>query len=114
MGRHAGHPHIHGTLRFGDRRGLVFGLLRSARGAALPGEDFLSNLPAGVMSPVDLAEGSSLIVLTIEPDLGGVDPTGDGPFSIKPLLAMVSAGAADHASIGLVRDRRGPSGTASF
>jgi hypothetical protein len=69
-----------------------------------PGEDFLMNLPPGITPPVDLADGSSAIVLTLEPDLAGVDPTGDGPFSIKPLLAAVPAGAPDHTSIELDRD----------
>lgn len=45
-----------------------------------------------------------MIVLTVEPDIDGADPTGDGPFSIKPLLRMVPAGAMDHQSIELMRD----------
>lgn len=84
-------------------------------GPPFPGEDFLLNLPAGVAAPVNLADGSSLIVLTIEPDLQGRDPTGKGPFSIKPLVAKVAAGAADHSSIQLGRDLSGlPVGTARF
>lgn len=84
-------------------------------GPPFPGEDFLANLPAGVASPVDLGDGSSLVVLTIEPDLGGADPTGAGPFSVKPLLAEVPAGQADHESVELGRDLSTvPSGTARF
>jgi len=84
-------------------------------GPPFPGEDFLANLPAGVTPPVNLANGSSLIVLTIEPDLEGADPTGAGPFSIKPLLVAVPAGAADHTSLALDRDLSTvPRGTAVF
>jgi hypothetical protein len=84
-------------------------------GPPFPGEDFLANLPAGITPPVDLADGSSMIVITVEPDLGGVDPTGPGPFSIKPLVTPVAAGAAPHTSIALSQDLSTvPSGHASF
>jgi hypothetical protein len=84
-------------------------------GPPFPGEDFLNNLPTGVVSPVDLADGSSVIVLTVEPDLGGENPTGAGPFSIKPLLAPVASGAAPMTSFELGRDLSTvPRGRASF
>lgn len=84
-------------------------------GPPFPGEDFLTSLPSGVTAPVSLADGSSLAVVTIEPDLGGVDPTGAGPFSIKPLLAQIAAGQADHQSVDLARDLSGvPRGVARF
>lgn len=84
-------------------------------GPPFPGEDFLANLLAGVTPPVNLADGSTLIVLTIEPDVEGTDPTGAGPFSIKPLLVAVPAGVADHTSIALDRDLSTvPRGTAAF
>jgi hypothetical protein len=85
------------------------------RGPPFPGEDFLNNLPAGVVAPVDLADGESAVVLTLEPDLAGTDPTGAGPFSIKPLLTNVPEGAADHTSTALVLDLSTiPSGSATF
>lgn len=84
-------------------------------GPPFPGEDFLTNLPAGVSSPVNLADGSSVIVLTVEPDLAGADPTGSGPFSIKPLLGAVPAGSASATSIPLDLDLSTvPTGTAAF
>lgn len=84
-------------------------------GPPFPGEDFLTNLPADVTPPVDLADGSSSVVVTVEPDLDGADPTGSGPFSIKPLLTAVPGGAADHTSILLELDLSTvPSGTATF
>jgi hypothetical protein len=84
-------------------------------GPPFPGEDFLSNLPGTVSPPVDVADGSSTIVLTVEPDLAGNDPTGEGPFSIKPLVRAVPQGAADHQSIELMLDLSTvPSGRASY
>ena len=84
-------------------------------GPPFPGEDFLANLPGTVTSPVDLADGESMVVLTIEPDLDGSDPTGSGPFSIKPLVRAVPADAADHTSIELMRDLSTvPKATASY
>jgi hypothetical protein len=73
-------------------------------GPPFPGEDFVARLPAGVVPPVDLADGRSMVVITVEPDIGGQDPTGPGPFSIKPLAAAVPAGASPGASLGLQRD----------
>jgi hypothetical protein len=73
-------------------------------GPPFPGEDFLTGLPAGVAPPVNLADGRSMIVITIEPDIGGQDPTGPGPFSIKPLVATVPAGASPATSLPLGRD----------
>lgn len=69
-----------------------------------PGEDFVRNLPSGV-GPVNLADGASSIVLSLEPDIDGVDPTGDGPFFIKPLIASVDEGQPGGTSFKLKRDR---------
>jgi hypothetical protein len=65
-------------------------------GPPVPGEDFLVNAPTGITFPIDLADGESVIAITIEPDLNGVDPTGPLPFDLKPFVAMVLAGAIDH------------------
>lgn len=84
-------------------------------GPPFPGEDFVANLPQSVAPPVDLADGSSTIVLTVEPDLGGTDPTGDGAFSIKPLLAAVPAGTVPGVSVALGLDLSSlPLGRATF
>lgn len=49
---------------------------------AMPGEDFLRNPPdsvfPGLRFPLDLA--GQRIMITIEPDINGVDPTGAAPF----------------------------------
>lgn len=66
-----------------------------------PGEDFLENAPNGLSFPIDLADGESAIVLSVEPDIDGVDPTGDGPAQAKPLLVAVAENQADHENIAL-------------
>lgn len=73
-------------------------------GPPFPGEDFLTGLPAGIVSPVNLADGGSMVVITVEPDLGGQDPTGAGPISIKPLAAAVPQGAGPGGSLALRRE----------
>lgn len=107
---------------------LTTGRFTSARGAdsaapfsgpkagpPFPGEDFVRALPAGVTAPVSLSDGSSMIVLTLEPDIRRKDPTGTGPFSIKPLVGAIAADSRDHVSIRLRRDLSTvPSGTARF
>ncbi|MCP4869434.1 MAG: hypothetical protein GY898_12035 [Proteobacteria bacterium] len=45
----------------------------------VPGEDFLFDLPT-TLDSVNLADGGSRTWVTLEPDLEGVDPTGDGSF----------------------------------
>ncbi|HLQ60412.1 MAG TPA: anti-sigma factor [Candidatus Acidoferrales bacterium] len=80
-----------------------------------PGEDFLQNLPAGLTPPLNLAQGSTKVVLTIEPDVNGSDPTGDGPFFLKPLSATIAAGAKDHTFFNLTLSTAGlPTGSASL
>lgn len=83
-------------------------------GPPFPGEDFLNNLPGGVTPPVNLADGASTIVLSLEPDLNGVDPTGDAPFAIKPLVHGVPENLADHTLTGMDQNLGTvPSGSAS-
>jgi hypothetical protein len=67
-----------------------------------PGEDYLMNPPMGVMFPIDLADGMSKAVISVEPNLMGVDPTGDKPFSIKPLLGNIPDGADDHVNFDMM------------
>jgi hypothetical protein len=73
-------------------------------GPPFPGEDFVARLPAGVVPPVNLADGRSTVVITVEPDIGGQDPTGDGPFSIRPLAGAVPGAASPGTSLPLRRD----------
>lgn len=84
-------------------------------GPPFPGEDFVANLPPGVSPPVNLADGSSMIVITLEPDVSGSDPTGAGPFSIKPLVVVVPSGTPPMTSVELGLDLSTvPSGQARF
>lgn len=99
-------------LATGADRATVFSGPKA--GPPFPGEDFLTGLPSGINTPFNLADGSSKAVVSIEPDLGvGTDPSGPGPFSIKPLVAMIPAGQADHASVSLMANLGSvPTGTA--
>jgi len=81
-------------------------------GPPFPGEDLLRNPPMSVSFPADLADGKSRIVVSVEPDLDGTDPTGPKPFAVKPLVASVPEDAADHTSYDLMADPgTTPSGT---
>jgi hypothetical protein len=67
----------------------------------IPGEDLLFHLPSSISAPVNLADGSSRVAITIEPDLNGVDPTGDAPFPIAPLFKDITTGQATGARFAL-------------
>lgn len=80
-----------------------------------PGEDYVMNLPEGTETPVDLANGSSKVVISLEPLVDGKDPTGDGPAQVKPLVADVPEGANDHQVYNMTLDSSSlPSGSASL
>lgn len=80
-----------------------------------PGEDYLLNPPQGVSFPLNLADGASLAVISVEPDLNGNDPTGPAPFQIKPLVGEIPAGAQDHANLPMGANLGSvPSGMASI
>ncbi len=80
-----------------------------------PGEDFFRNAPSGVSFPVNLADGKSLGVITLEPDINGLDPTGPGPFSIKFLVAHIPGGLAPLTTADMSLDLSSlPSGSASL
>lgn len=84
-------------------------------GPPFPGEDFIQNLPFGLKGPLAMDNGKSLVVVSIEPDLNGVDPTGDGPSQLKPLVGKIPAGAKDHFLYDLESGKESlPTGTASL
>jgi hypothetical protein len=64
-----------------------------AQRPSAPGEDFIERLPATLAEPINLADGASSVAITIEPDLGGTDPTGAGPSSILVLHLRIPEGA---------------------
>ena len=53
-----------------------------------PGEDFLTNAPAGLTFPTDLI--GQTIVISIEPS----PDNSTNPFTLKPLVGMVAAGSS--------------------
>lgn len=80
-----------------------------------PGADLLRNAPMGTSFPTDLTDGETRVVVSVEPDIDGADPTGPAPFGIKPLAGAVPADATDHTSYDLERtDGPLPSGTATI
>jgi hypothetical protein len=79
-----------------------------------PGEDFLQDqstargnllqMPSrshgyplmNLTFPLNLADGVSKVSITVQPDIGGVDPQGVGPSFIQILVANIPNGATDH------------------
>ncbi|MCR9153642.1 MAG: hypothetical protein NXI09_05995 [Bacteroidetes bacterium] len=59
-------------------------------GPPFPGEDFLLNAPQGLSFPTDLS--GTTAVISIEP----VPDNSPAPFTLKPLVASIPAGAMDH------------------
>lgn len=76
-------------------------------GPPFPGEDFLTNAPAGLSFPTDLR--GTMAVITIEPD----PDDSAAPFALKPLAGMVPAGAVDHTPYAMANQSATfPTGTA--
>src|SRR5690606_37608717 len=63
-----------------------------------PGEDYLEGQPEslGVDFPANLATGEWKVVISIEPDFEGQDPTGDDTFFLQPLYAQISKDADNY------------------
>jgi len=64
----------------------------TADGPPFPGEDFLSNAPAGLTFPTDLS--GAPIVISVEPQ----PDNSPAPFVLKPLFVVTPDPAADHTS----------------
>ena len=78
-------------------------------GPPFPGEDFLVNAPTGLTFPTDLAGGTAVISIEPEPD----DST--APFTLKPLLGGIPAGATDHVTYTIPTNLTSfPTGTATI
>jgi len=86
----------------------------SAGAPPFPGEDLIRDLPNGLTGPLVFNDGKSVIVISIEPDIDGTDPTGPGPAQVKPLSAVVADGAADHVLFDLANNSDVPSGSVSL
>jgi hypothetical protein len=110
---HEGIPITSG--RFTDAAGfdMFDGFSASKTYPPFPGEDYLVSPPMGVSFPIDLDDGMSKAVISVEPDLMGVDPTGETPFSIKPLIGDIPEGAQDHVNYDMIASTASlPSGLA--
>jgi len=66
---------------YGIKEGTDFGF---------PGEDFLANAPQGFTFPLNLADGKTNVFVSVEPNIEGVDPTGEKPFQLRFLKATIS------------------------
>lgn len=62
----------------------------SENGPAFPGEDLLTNAPAGLNFPTNLA--GKTVVISVEPN----PDNSSAPFLLKPLVGNVDANATDH------------------
>ena len=79
-----------------------------------PGEDFLINEPEGLDFEflVDLTDGESRVMVSLEPDIEGEDPTGDEPFQLQFLQAEIPETAETYTLYDLDIDLSSfPSGT---
>ena len=65
----------------------------------VPGEDFVTNLPTGIVDDVDLADGATTVVVSLSPDIYDFDPTGESIFDVALLTLSVPAGQA--AAVGM-------------
>lgn len=76
---------------------------------AFPGEDYLMNAPTGLSFPTSLAGGTAVISIEPQPD------DSPAPFTLKPLLSMISATALDHVTYSLGNNAAVfPAGTATI
>lgn len=71
-----------------------------------PGEDYLQNAPEAldIDFPADLANGQWQIVISLEPDQDGQDPTGDDTFAFQPFKATIPENAKTYQEYALERD----------
>lgn len=79
-----------------------------------PGEDYLEGAPSrlGLEFPTNLATGEWKLIVSIEPDQGGTDPTGDDIFFLQPFTADIVKDAEAHKEYPLKLDITSfPSGT---
>jgi len=82
---------------------------QDASGPPFPGEDLINNAPSGLTFPTDLAGGTAVISIEPEPDDSAA------PFTLKPLVQMISASATDHTTYSMGNNAAAfPTGTASL
>jgi hypothetical protein len=80
---------------YGIKEGTDFGF---------PGEDFLANAPEDFTFPLNLADGKTNVFISVEPNIEGVDPTGEKPFQLRFLKATISQFAEPQKNYDLTLD----------
>ncbi len=65
-----------------------------------PGEDFLTNMPGNIEAPVNIANGQYEIIISIEPNIDEIDPTGEEVF-VKYISSTIPEDLNTHTSYGL-------------
>ena len=81
----------------------------------LPGQDFLTNPPAnlGFSFPLNLADGSSKVVISLEPDVSTADPSGNDAYLIL-FTADIPSGLKDHVATDMVKTAALPSASFTY
>ena len=74
-------------------------------GPPFPGEDFLSNAPAGLTFPTSITGGTA--VISIEP----VPDNSTAPFTFKPLVGAIPADTEVHSVLSMDQNLSFPTGT---
>lgn len=74
-------------------------------GPPYPGEDFLTNAPAGLSFPTSITGGTA--VISIEP----VPDNSQAPFTLKPLVGAIPVGAEVHSVLSMEQNLSFPTGT---
>ena len=71
-----------------------------------PGEDYLLGAPSrlGLDFPTDLTTGEWKLIVSLEPDHNGTDPTGDKIFFLQPFTATIAKGSESYKEYSLKVD----------
>ena len=75
-----------------------------------PGEDFIENAPEGLEFPANLTDGTSTVVISIEPEIDD----SPAPFAFKPLAYPIAEGTETGVQLELGQGPGFPSGTATI
>jgi len=108
------------TGRFSEVSGPDQSAAYSGRlgGPPFPGEDFLTNKPKNLdfPFPINLADGASRVIVSIEPDIDDQDPTGGNPFQLQLLSAVIGENVKARQPLDLILDTATtfPKGTAKI
>ena len=95
------------TGTFTDPAGIDASAIYSGgeAGPPFPGEDFVSNAPAGLSFPTSILGGTA--VISVEP----VPDNSAAPFTLKPLVGAIDASSDVHTTYSLGQNLTFPTGT---